>query len=190
MAIDGDHVKHCGDFGGVAGDGQPCGRRVVDGRCSRHQDDTLDSVADAKETFLELFGSGSVSLVTAAAAIGVGRTTIWRWRQADPAFDKAVSDLQASIDAKRLQLVEDANFERIIAGKASAAEVIFYLVNRGGGRWRDVRHVRFEGPNGGPVRTENYEFDPSDFTNDELERIASGESWLKVLAERPGKASA
>lgn len=190
MANDGEHVKHCGDFGGIAADGQPCGRRVIEGRCPKHTEENLEAQVDAKAQFLELFRTGQISLKRAGAVVGVAPNTIWRWRQADPEFDKAVGELQQVVDDIRLAMVEDATFERIIGERASAAEVIFYLINRSKGRWRDVRHVRLAGPDGGPVRTENYEFDPSDFTTAELERIAAGESWLKVLAERPTKTPA
>ncbi len=84
-------------------------------------------------------------------------------------------------------MVEDATFTRIIEGKATGGEVIFWMINRSHGRWREVRHVRLAGPDGGPLRHENVEFDPADLTDPELERIAAGESWLKVLSETRGK---
>ena len=138
-------MKTCGDFGGVARGGGPCGRRVKNGPCPTHNEAGLAELGDAKTEFLVLYGSGTTSLQAAGAAVGKSPATLWRMRQDDPVFDRAVVAVQAAVDAVRAALVEDSLFARIIKGDASAAETIFFLVNRSKGRWRHVQHVKHSG---------------------------------------------
>ena len=98
-------MKTCGDFGGIARTGGPCGRRVIGGRCPAHVEEALAELGDAKTTFLEQYGTGTVSLRAAADAVGKSPATLWRMRQDDPVFDRAVLDIQRDIDSIRVALV-------------------------------------------------------------------------------------
>ena len=135
----------CGDYGGLGADGSPCGRTVSEpGKCNSHSDVAEDDKAELKAEFLELFAEGSNAIRAAAAKIGVGVVTVWRWRQQDPEFDTAMVAAQVDADAVRVALAEDSLFNRIVGGTASAAETIFFLKNRAPKRWHDVREQRIE----------------------------------------------
>jgi hypothetical protein len=144
-------------------DGAPCRHRAGwgtdtpgQGRCAEH-----DAAADAraqeqKKAFLERLRTGEVAMKSAAAAVGVDQSTIWRWRQEDEAFDAAVLTARASADAIRVGMVEDSLFRRIVLGEAAAAEVIFWLKNRAPDRWRDRQHIEHTGPGEGPMAVLTY----------------------------------
>lgn len=150
----------CGDLGGLGLQDGPCTRDAGwgtdhrgQGRCRDH-DEAAEAARQAlKSRFVEEFRTGRVSRQKAAEMIGVGATQVWRWRQADPAFEEAVKEAEQESDRHRVGMVEDSMFARIVAGKASPAETIFFLKNRAPDRWRDrVEHV---GGNGGPIQYEN-----------------------------------
>lgn len=92
-----------------------------------------------KKTFLDRIQEGTHSLSSAAADIKKSPSTVWRWRVADSEFDKAVVAAYQTADSGRAMLVEDTLFRRLIEGKASPVEMIFYLKNRAPDRWRDVQ---------------------------------------------------
>lgn len=136
--------KTCGDFGGRTAADQPCPRRAgwgVKGRktgpCRDHGPAADARLQASKAAFLEIYGTGLVSMRDAAReAAGVDPATIWRWRQEDAEFDQAVWTLQDAVDELRGMMVEDAAFTQIVAGQASASLVLAWLVNRRGTRWR------------------------------------------------------
>ena len=139
--------KTCGDYGGMQANGQPCGRKaaVNGGPCNDHTDKAVKQAAGMRQQFLDLYSSGEHTIRAAATSIGVDVVTIWRWRKKDPAFDESMSAAQAEVDGVRLAMVEDSYFRRLISVQATAAEMIFYLVNRGGGRWQHVQRIRHSG---------------------------------------------
>lgn len=148
--------RTCGDEGGITAEtGQPCARQAGwgtgrrTGRCKMHNTPALETLARQKSEFLAAFGEGTIALQEATRRIGYSVSAVWRWRQADPEFDRAVTEAQAHADNVRVGLVEDSVFRRIIAGEASPAETIFFLKNRGFPRWRD-RH-ELTGRDGGPL---------------------------------------
>jgi hypothetical protein len=153
-ATNGHVAPTCGDNGGLGLQGQVCTREAGwgtehrgTGRCQAH-DDVAEAERQAlKSRFLEDFRTGRVSREKAAQGIGVGATQVWRWRQADAAFDAAVKQAEQESDQQRVGMVEDSMFGRIVAGKASPAETIFFLVNRGGGRWRHIQTIQHTGGN-------------------------------------------
>lgn len=120
-------------------------RRVVDGRCSSHNDEAAARTEGIKVAFLELYRDGLNSMEYCIASVGIARTTLFNLREDDPDFDAAVLETRDRANEIRLAAVEDSLFSRIIAGTASAGETIFWLVNRSNGRWRDVKRVEHSG---------------------------------------------
>ena len=105
-----------------------------------------------KKGFVEAVSKGTNSLTDAAKAVSRELITIWRWRQADKTFDEAVREAQHTADSVRIGLVEDSLYERLVTGKASPAECIFFLCNRAPARWRHVQRLEHNGQSGGPLR--------------------------------------
>lgn len=101
-----------------------------------------------KKRFVELLRSGDHPIVSACAQIGKAPVTIWRWRQADLAFDAEVTVAQQDSDRIRVGNVEDGLYARILKGKAAPAETIFFLVNRSNGRWRHIQRIEHTGKAG------------------------------------------
>ncbi|MHA1395784.1 MAG: hypothetical protein ACTSRZ_19965 [Promethearchaeota archaeon] len=83
-----------------------------------------------KEAFLESLRNG-ISIRKACKYASITEMTIWRWRKRSKAFDEEV----LSILDSRTQTVEDALFMNALKGNVTAQ--IFWLKNRGKGRWKD-----------------------------------------------------
>lgn len=131
------------------------------------QDAKKSTDAQKRAAFLKQYAEGKLTLAGAAEGVGTSASTIWRWRAADAEFDAQVKAVLADLDGLRVQLVEDGLFSRIENGKASAAEVIFFLCNRAPGRWRSVQRLEHTGAGGGPIRTA----DLSKLTPEELAKL-------------------
>lgn len=96
-------------------------------------------VARKKAMYVRLLRAGWLR-GAAAREVGVDRTTIWRWRKADPEFNRACEEAeQAAIEA-----VEDALYRAALQGNVTAIQVILY--NRAPDRWADRRAARPEAP--------------------------------------------
>lgn len=138
----------CGDFGGKKRDGKPCQRKAGWGTgkhvgpCKDHGETAHEKEKALKIAFLEAIEDPYKDKGQAAIAVGSSVPTIWRLRQEDPEFDKAVCQIHLDADRKRVEAVEDSLFCRIVAGNASAAETLFYLMNRAPDRWQDKRNVQ------------------------------------------------
>jgi len=169
-------MKICGDFGGKKSDGSPCGRRVKEGRCRSHTDQADELLASRKRTVLKVYEDTPL-LTVAAQAAGISTVTLWRMRKDDPEFDAAIQVLEEVAPNARRQMVEDTMFTRIVKGKATGAETIFWLINdsrrRGDGRWKDVKQVE----------QSSFPVDLTHCSTDELERISNGEHPARVFAE-------
>jgi hypothetical protein len=169
----------CGDYGGKTLKKEKCTHEPGwgtdhegQGRCKEHDFATEATLQALKKKFLEYFGTGEVALVAAAKKVGVGPSQIWRYRQADPTFDQQVKAIQHASDSIRLALVEDSLFSRVVASTASPAEVIFFLVNRGGGRWRHVQRIEHVGDPDHPVQVKHRNADLDDMTTEQkIERL-------------------
>lgn len=172
----------CGDYGGrKRKTNEPCTRKPAwgvkgedTGPCKDHVKSKAEKDNELKEQFLELVGQCAFSLKDAAEELGVCTATVWRMRQEDPDFDKAVGRVWRSADRKRLEVVESRYYERLTEGTISSAALIFYLVNRGKGRWKDVKRVEYSGPEGGPIEHEvetTETIDPSKLSDEELEEL-------------------
>jgi hypothetical protein len=107
-----------------------------------------------KKGLLEELSKGTVSLQAAARSIGRDPRTVYRWRAADPEFDAQVRAAAEESDKVRVALVEDSYFARLVSGKASAAEMIFFLTNRDPERWKHWNHRKAEGSGRGRVQGE------------------------------------
>ncbi len=156
--------KTCGDFGGKnVRTGKPCGRVAAQGvkgkktgPCSSHTAESEAGRDRNKERVLKYIDEfPEATFDSLAKEAGVSRHQLWKWRQSDPKFDAAMESAFASRDQLRCRLIEDNILERSLNGKASAAETIFYLVNRDPSRWRHINRFEHSGPGGGPVQTEN-----------------------------------
>lgn len=104
-----------------------------------------------KKAFLEELSKGTVAMNAAAQKVGRDQATIWRWRKADAEFDAAVVAARDTSDDVRVAMAEDSLFARIVSGKASPAETIFFLVNRGKGRWRHIQTIQHADADGGKL---------------------------------------
>lgn len=134
-----DEGATCGDYGGVRSDGDPCTRKagwgrddVEEGTCKDHTDEKAAKLHADKEEFLELIvgDKGSLlSLRAAAQRIGWDQSTVWRWRQEDPEFDRAVEKAKETRDVVRLETLADSSFARAVRGDAAASLEMFWLTN-------------------------------------------------------------
>lgn len=187
--------KHvvCGDFGGKRRDGEPCGVLVRDGRCRHHTEDANARKQRLKTAVLRLFQKGTYSLAAVCAEKGIDPSTLWRWRQDDPRFDKAFEDAERKSDSIRSKLVEDSLFKSLLptTGKcekcghpyskpteASTGKFAFFLTNRARKRWKHRYALEHTGPDDGPIQI--VDIDPSQLTEEEI-------VYLKELAQRVKK---
>lgn len=102
------------------------------------------------------------SFRTACSSAGVHTATFWRWRQKSPELDEQVHTILEA----RTQTVEDSLYNAALDGNVTA--MIFWLINRSGGRWRDRRNIEHTGADGGPVEVRHIH----DLSDDELLQIA------------------
>ena len=91
--------------------------------------------------FLDLIGRAGTSMELACKEIGSSVQSVWRWRRADAKFDAAVTETWYAADARRVEHVESAFLNKLLAGNGTTGEWALYLCNRAPHRWRDVRHV-------------------------------------------------
>lgn len=106
-----------------------------------------------KEAYLQSLKNGATR-VAAAEAATICTTTVWNWRQADEEFSKAEqialeSRVNIVVDslyenAKGYEYVDKKGTKRTIKGNIIAQ--IFYLKNRGKGRWTDKTEIEYIAP--------------------------------------------
>jgi hypothetical protein len=169
-------LRTCGDSGGLGLSGKRCNHaagfgtpHAGRGRCRKH-----DQVSDAtmqclKKAFIEHLEE--TSFRQACKAVNRDPATIWRWRKFDREFDAALCERRRLRDELNVAEVEDTLVRRCITGKSSAAETIFFLVNRGGGRWRHVQRVEHVGQADSPVQV-RHQFDHLTL-NEKIEMLRS-----------------
>lgn len=140
--------KTCGDYGGIGRGGAPCGRKAGwgtthpgKGPCKSHSDEAAEKRNALKKAVLDELEDPAKNLRAVVREIGISEATLWRWRDADSEFDVAVTEALAVRDEMRVKLVEESLFARCVTNAASAAERIFFLVNRAPHRWRSVNRV-------------------------------------------------
>ncbi len=111
------------------------------------KENAIKRTADLKARFL-LALEEKLGIVTyAAAEVGIHRRTVYDWQEADPAFAKAVRE----IDNRQLDFVEAALLKNIKNEDTRA--ITFYLSTKGRARGYTTR-VEISGPHEGPVRSE------------------------------------
>lgn len=88
------------------------------------------------------------SVLSAAAAIGITKPTVYEWAKRHPEFSSALKAGQA----KSARWWE-ATLQKIAReGGGNATAAIFALKNLGLGAWRDKQEYEVAGPDGGPVK--------------------------------------
>lgn len=71
----------------------------------------------------------------------------WRVRPMIDRYFKAIMDRSEGV---QVQAVENAFLKRLLGGKASPIDYIFYLCNRAGDRWKNNSYVKHSGKIDGP----------------------------------------
>ncbi len=71
--------------------------------------------------------------------------TIKTWREKHPRLDRYFKKLMHRRDDNILRKIETSLEGRLIDGKASAAELIFYLCNRASQRWKNSYKIEHSG---------------------------------------------
>ena len=91
-----------------------------------------------KEAYIESLRQGTTR-AEAAEAAKTTTTTIWRWAKEDEEFAKAVEIALES----RITVVEDALYKDATSesGNQRTIAKIFWLKNRGRGKWRDKQDI-------------------------------------------------
>lgn len=106
---------------------------VVDTETSRKKRAFLDALV------------GKFSVYHASKASGVGRSTVYKWREADPEFAQAWDDCQEdAVDALEQSLYERAKEKDTIAA-------IFLLKGARPEKYKDRVASELTGKNGGPI---------------------------------------
>lgn len=124
--------------------GEPCAKNAGwgtdhpgEGYCKYHEERTVEAL---KQQYVEIYRD-LMTYHDTSVALKLGPDRVYTWRRSDPEFRAALDALEPTMEERRLRVVEDSLFRKCRDGTAGAAEMVFFLVNRGGGRWRDVRHV-------------------------------------------------
>lgn len=131
------------------------GTKANNGRCRDHAVEADAKRQGLKKQFVAALEKGTNSMRAIARWLGYDQSTVWHWRQADAEFDKAVFKAQTTADGLRVTMVEDSLFKRLVSGKATGLELVFFLANRAPHRWRHVQRMEHTGVGGGPIQTED-----------------------------------
>lgn len=67
---------------------------------------------------------------------GVNLQTVVNWRNKRPMIDDYCTKIVYQREEKIVDMIEDALAKRCLSGKASPAEIIFYLCNRRSKKWK------------------------------------------------------
>ena len=92
-----------------------------------------------KKAYIENLKNGTTR-GEAAEAAKTCTSTIWNWRKEDPEFAKEEEEALES----RITIIEDALHTN--AQKGNVIAQIFWLKNRGRGKWKDKQEVEFVMP--------------------------------------------
>lgn len=91
-----------------------------------------------------------------AAAIGISRSTLHEWRQANPEFSDAIKTAKSQADAEVVEALHRRACGYIAKDGSEIpphpTAAIFWLRNRQPTEWRDVTRTELSGPDGGPIQ--------------------------------------
>jgi AcrR family transcriptional regulator len=102
----------------------------------------------ARATFLSTL-SDTCNVSEAARKAGIGRRTVYEWRDDDAEFEAAWDDaVQQAIDK-----LEGVAFERASTGESDRMLELLLKAHRGE-KYREQRSVELTGKDGGPIKSE------------------------------------
>lgn len=115
-----------------------------------------------KDILITLIANGN-TITNVCEAMGIDTSTYRKERARDKKFADSVDEAKEI----RLHLVEDALYLSAISGNVLAQK--FYLVNRGGGAWKEMQYVKQESKS--QVSVENDEFTKRILANKESREL-------------------
>lgn len=98
-----------------------------------------------KKMLLEMLRHGH-TLTFACKELKIDRKTEYNERQKDPDYGKEVDFIRNVIT---ISIVEDSLYSNAVKGNVTAQ--IFFLVNRSGGRWKNLKDIRVSGDQKNPI---------------------------------------
>jgi len=139
---------------------------------------------EKKEKFLVALAQGYGIIATACEAIGIGRSTYYRWYNADEAFREKVDEITET----QVDFVESKLMQAINAGDTTAT--IFYLKTKGKKRGYNEK-AQPKAPDPLPTATT---LPPPEPTEEDTKRIAakvkSKKAYIVKLLKKQGKYTA
>lgn len=93
-----------------------------------------ESMKIRQDRFLEFIETGH-TITSACEELGITRTAYYLWRHRNEEFRR---DADLAL-ISQISVVEDALFKKALGGNVTAQ--IFYLINRGGGKWQHCSRV-------------------------------------------------
>ncbi len=123
-----------------------------------------------RNAFIELIAQGN-TIANTCEAMGIDTSTYRKTRLKNPEFAKEVDEAKQI----RVHLVEDALFQSAILGNVLAQK--FYLVNRSGGRWKEITWKVNRGD-------EEARKKPKDYTEEELDAMIEAAERKREEEER------
>jgi len=120
-----------------------------------------NKIQQHKKALLEALEKSLGVVTTACKAVGVDRTTFYKYVNEDPAFKQAVDD----VENIALDFAESQLHRQIQNGEVSST--IFYLKTKGKRRGY-IERQEMTGKDGGPIQTENVQPDLSKLSTEEL----------------------
>jgi len=93
-----------------------------------------------KEQFIKQLRENLGFINKTCEQIGINRTTYYRWIEKDKNFAARVNNINDFV----IELVEGELLKQIRSGNVTAT--IFYLVNRGNGKWINIQKVEHNAP--------------------------------------------
>lgn len=124
----------CGDFGGVNQKGGPCGLvagfntdHLGDGPCASHDTAKAESQKVLKKAFLDHLREQPAKFVEMVAReVGTSFPVMWRQLRDDDEFHEEYDGIMADRKQMQVNLVEESQVSRIIAGKAAPTLEIWW----------------------------------------------------------------
>lgn len=126
------------------------------------------------------------TLLEACEAVGIDRSTLWRWQKKYPTVQEAIN----YITATRIEIVEDALYKKAVMGHVTA--MIFWLCNRAPHRWRNLNRIEHaveqKVEHTGQIETTSHidvgiTMNP-DFISIISERVEDGRSYAEHIRDR------